>query len=81
MKAINPGAFVWADSTSANFSSTAANQFLVRAGGGVGIGTNAPSEALNVAGNVYASGSFIARSTTTYGDGSIFRRFYLGRHS
>jgi hypothetical protein len=36
------GAFVWADSTNADFQSTAPNQFLVRAGGGVGINTNAP---------------------------------------
>jgi hypothetical protein len=28
------GTFVWADSTTANFSSTSTNQFLVRAGGG-----------------------------------------------
>jgi hypothetical protein len=34
-KALHDGTFVWADSTDADFSSTAANQFLVRAGGGV----------------------------------------------
>jgi hypothetical protein len=34
-KADNPGAFVWADSTDADFSSTANNQFAVRANGGV----------------------------------------------
>ena len=46
------GAFVWGDSTEANFPSTAANQFLIRASGGVGIGTNAlnPAAALTVAG-------------------------------
>lgn len=37
----------------------------------MGIGTASPSEALDVVGNVHASGSFIAGSTTTYGDGSI----------
>lgn len=36
------GTFIWADSTLAVFSSTAANQFLIRAGGGVGINTNNP---------------------------------------
>jgi trimeric autotransporter adhesin len=34
-KAIHDGAFVWGDSTPAEVSSTAANQFVVRAGGGV----------------------------------------------
>lgn len=34
-KAVNSGAFVWADATDADFSSTANNQFAVRANGGV----------------------------------------------
>ena len=34
-KAVNTGAFVWADSTDADFSSTTNNQFNVRASGGV----------------------------------------------
>jgi len=38
--AAHPGTFVWADTSSSSaFSSSAANQFLIRAGGGVGIGT------------------------------------------
>ena len=37
-KANHTGAFVWADSTDLNFASTATNQFLIRASGGVGIG-------------------------------------------
>jgi trimeric autotransporter adhesin len=37
------GAFVWADFTEADFQSTGPNQFLVRAGGGVGINTTSPS--------------------------------------
>ena len=37
------GAFVWGDATDADFTSTGANQFLVRASGGVGIGTNSPA--------------------------------------
>ncbi len=41
-RAIHDGAFVWADSTDAGFSSTDVNQFLIRASGGVGIGTNSP---------------------------------------
>jgi hypothetical protein len=34
-RALHDGAFVWADSTPASFSSTAANEFAVRASGGV----------------------------------------------
>ncbi|NOX60688.1 MAG: hypothetical protein GXP42_01870 [Chloroflexi bacterium] len=44
------GTFVWADRQSSPFSSTAENQFLIQASGGVGIGTNAPQAALDVAG-------------------------------
>jgi len=36
-KANHQGAFVWADSTDADFASTTADQFLVRASGGVGL--------------------------------------------
>jgi len=42
------GTFVWADSTCCDFISTGPNQFLIRATGGVGIGTNFPSHALTV---------------------------------
>jgi hypothetical protein len=41
-KANHSGTFVWADSTEADFASTNKNQFLIRASGGVGIGTNNP---------------------------------------
>lgn len=51
-KAVNTGAFVWADSQDANFSSTANNQFLVRAAGGVGINTNNPGATLDVNGSL-----------------------------
>ncbi len=53
-KAIHTGAFVWADligpvfGSFADFTSTASNQFLIRASGGVGIGTNNPHGALEV---------------------------------
>jgi len=50
-KANHLGSFVWADSTvDADFSSTGNNQFLIRASGGVGIGTNSPQAALHVVG-------------------------------
>lgn len=51
-QATNVGAFVWADSQNATFSSTANDQFLVRAAGGVGINNNNPNGAsLRVGGN------------------------------
>jgi hypothetical protein len=55
-KANHDGALVWADSQSADFASTAADQFLIRAGNGVGINTNNPAgAALNVAGTIRAT--------------------------
>jgi len=45
------GTFVWADTTEADFTSTGPNQFLVRASGGVGIGTTAPEGELHVRGD------------------------------
>ena len=54
-QANNSGAFVWADSMDADFATTASDQFLIRASGGVGIGTNNPQSALHVAGTVTAA--------------------------
>lgn len=54
-KALTSGAFVWADSQNADFSSTDINQFLVRAANGVGINTNNPQSALHVNGTVTAT--------------------------
>ena len=47
-KANHTGAFVWADSQNADFASTGINQFLIRAQGGVGIGTSDPEAPLQV---------------------------------
>jgi hypothetical protein len=56
-KALHNGSFVWADSSStADFSSTGDNQFLVLAEGGVGIGTNVPSNQLSINGAVDIAG-------------------------
>ncbi|MEW5924641.1 MAG: hypothetical protein AB1746_11700 [Candidatus Zixiibacteriota bacterium] len=49
-KAFHDGSFVWADHTDDDFGSTGADQFIIRAGGGVGIGTNNPTGILDVAG-------------------------------
>ncbi len=54
-KAIHTGAFVWADAQSLDFTSTAANQFLIRAAGGVGINKDNPAVALDVNGTVRAT--------------------------
>jgi hypothetical protein len=70
-KANYAGDFVWADSQNADFASTAANQFLIRAGGGVGITGN-----LNVSGLTSLSSSLVMnekdvqlRSTYDHGIG------------
>ncbi len=47
-KARHDGAFVWADQTPEDFASSARNQFLIRADGGVGIGTDTPGHDLHV---------------------------------
>lgn len=51
-KANHQGAFVWADSLDSDFASTAGNQFLVRAAGGVGINTTNPGATLDVNGSL-----------------------------
>jgi hypothetical protein len=47
--ATNVGSFVWADHHVSDFSTTADNQFLIRASGGVGIGTSSPQAIVHVA--------------------------------
>ena len=56
-KGLHQGAFVWADSTEEDFASTGANQFLIRASGGVGIGKTSPQAQLDVEGNAAISGN------------------------
>jgi hypothetical protein len=56
-KANHRGAFVWADSQAADFASTGDNQFLVRASGGMGVGTNSPATQLHVVKNVSGGAS------------------------
>ena len=46
--ALHHGTFVWSDSTNADFSSTGRDQFLIDAGGGMGVGTNDPTTQLHV---------------------------------
>jgi len=70
--AAHDGAFVWADSkTAAQYSSTAADQFLIKAAGGVGIGTNAPAAPLHVAGNTIVDGRLNVGTDTADNDDEI----------
>ncbi|HSU55625.1 MAG TPA: tail fiber domain-containing protein, partial [Candidatus Dormibacteraeota bacterium] len=64
-KANHTGAFVWADSTDADFASTGNNQFLIRAAGGVGIGVTKPAARLHVHGdyNNTGAGGFLLDAT------------------
>jgi trimeric autotransporter adhesin len=69
-QALHNGTFVWADSTSADFSSTDTNQFLIRADGGVGINTVSPLAPLHVFGvdpGGQFSGQFMISGTTDTG--------------
>ena len=64
-KANHAGAFVWGDQTDADFASTAVDQFLIRATGGVGIGTASPSEKLEVSGGAIIASGFANRGAGT----------------
>lgn len=55
-RAANSGTFVWNDGTDGPFSSTDDNQFLIHAGGGVGIGCDDPSTALDIEGRIRIRG-------------------------
>ncbi|MCH7574484.1 MAG: tail fiber domain-containing protein [Candidatus Marinimicrobia bacterium] len=67
-KANHVGSFVWADSTDTDFASTGEDQFLIRASGGVGIGTASPSNALSVSGSADFSGTLGIGTTSPAGD-------------
>ncbi len=65
------GTFVWSDSNLGAFASTGPNQFLIRATGGVGIGTTNPAAALDVrdgSGANRAGGNLHIGGTTANGD-------------
>jgi len=54
-KADHKGAFVWADGTEDEFPTTADNQFLIEAAGGVGIGMNTPAHPLHMASGAHVT--------------------------
>jgi hypothetical protein len=61
--AFHNGSFVWSDySSTAHFEDTGSNQFLIRAAGGVGIGTNTPAAQLHVNGLNTTGGTAIFQS-------------------
>ncbi len=68
-RAKHNGTFVWSDRSLTNDSlvSTTSNQFLIRASGGVGIGTNAPTNALSVVGQVDVSSRLMVGGTGPFG--------------
>ncbi len=64
-KANHDGAFVWGDQTDGDFTSTAVDQFLIRAGGGVGIGTTSPQRNLEVVSDNESNGIRIRSQNTS----------------
>jgi hypothetical protein len=67
-RAAHAGTFVWADGTDADFSSTAANQFLVRASGGMGINTDSAQSQLHISGGTGSVDLFIEADTDDSGE-------------
>jgi len=85
-KATHNGAFVWADSTNADFSSDRANQFKVRAGGGVHFmvssrGLNPPGVKIEQISNTGVGLFIVQRSSdaglviTNKGSGDLIKAF------
>jgi hypothetical protein len=71
-RANHDGSFVWADSTNADFASTAANQFLVRASGNVGVNVTDPAATVDVGGPVRSrAGGFVFPDGTTQSSAAL----------
>lgn len=68
-KAVNTGAFVWADSTNADFSSTADNQFSIRAANGMFIANDAGGAKVVPVGTRYRDNSIVAWARVTAAGG------------
>ncbi len=80
-KANHQGSFVWADSENVDFVSTTNDQFLIRAGGGVGINKNNPAATLDVSGTARIQGANNWDVNNTEGDfrvGNDVQRFKIG---
>lgn len=70
-KANHQGTFAWADSQNSDFASSANNQFLIRAGGGVGINTPSPQSALDVNGDTTVRGNLVLDGNNA-NDGTLY---------
>jgi hypothetical protein len=68
-KAVNTGSFVWADSTNADFSSTADNQFSIRATNGMFIANDAGGAKVVPVGTRYRDNSIVAWARVTAAGG------------
>jgi hypothetical protein len=78
-KALHSGSFVWADSSGADFASTANNQFLVRAQL-TGINTTAPQATLHINTGIADRGSLYLESSAVGGK-SLIRMATIGHYS
>jgi hypothetical protein len=68
-KAVNTGSFVWADSTNADFSSTADNQFSIRAANGMFIANDAGGAKTVPVGTRYRDNAIVAWARVTAAGG------------
>jgi hypothetical protein len=68
-KAVNTGSFVWADSTNADFSSTADNQFSIRAANGMFIANDAGGAKVVPIGTRYRDNAIVAWARVTAASG------------
>ena len=73
-KALHSGAFVWADSTDADFASTKTNQFSIRARNGLRLASDAGSSKTIVIGERYRDNAVVAWGNVA-GDGSVQAEF------
>ena len=81
-KARNDGAFVWADSTDADFGSSASNQFLIRAAGGLGVGVTNPAYTADFGGRVrLRQGATSSAGLWLYQNGSAADRAFVGMYN
>ena len=79
-KANHLGSFVWGDFTTEDFASTADNQFLIRANGGVGIGSNDPKGRLEIQGGADNTGANDPGALVFAFRNGGFRHFVTSRH-
>jgi hypothetical protein len=68
-KTLNTGSFVWADSTNADFSSTADNQFAIRAANGMVIANDAGGSEVVPVGTRYRDNAVVAWARVTAAGG------------